>query len=109
MYFENIAIGVFAATLVAGSNVAFAASSDAKRPLGKMTCGDFLKIEDRFQPKVVYYAVAYAKGGKVESAGIDIEGIENIVPAVIDQCKKAPKESFWQKVKAEVKKLENKM
>ncbi len=41
MYFQHIAIGVFAAMLVAGSNVAFAASSDAKKPLGKMTCGDF--------------------------------------------------------------------
>ncbi len=109
MYFQHIAIGVFAATLVAGSNVAFAAWSDAKKPLGKMTCGDFLSIEDRFQPKVVYYAVAYARGGKVESASVDIKGIENIIPVVIDECKKAPKESFWQKVKAEVKKLENKI
>ena len=109
MYFQHIGIAVFAAALVASSNVAFAASSGANKPLGKMTCGDFLTIADRFQPKVVYYAVAYAKGGKVESAGVDIEGIEHIVPAVIDECKKAPKESFWQKVKAEVKKLENKM
>jgi hypothetical protein len=29
-----------------------------------------------------------------------------MVPVLIDGCKKAPKESFWEKVKAEVKKLE---
>jgi acid stress chaperone HdeA len=109
VYFRSLAIGVAAATLVTGSTVAFAASSSAKKPIGKMTCGDFLAIEDHFQPKVVYYAVAYAKGGKVESAGVDVAGIENIVPAVVNGCKNAPKESFWEKVKAEVKKLENKM
>jgi acid stress chaperone HdeA len=109
MYLQRITIGIAAATLVASSTVAFAASSDVKKPLGKMTCGEFLTIEDRFQPKVIYYAVAHAKGGKVESAGVDIEGIENIVPAVTEGCKKAPKESFWEKVKAEVKKLEKKL
>jgi acid stress chaperone HdeA len=109
MHLRSVAIGIVAASLVTGSTVAFAASSAAKKPIGKMTCSDFLAIEDHFQPKVVYYAVAYAKGGKVESAGVDVEGIENIVPAVVDGCKKAPKESFWEKVKAEVKKLEKKM
>jgi len=31
------------------------------------------------------------------------------IPVIIEGCKKAPKESFWQKVKAEVKKLEKKL
>jgi acid stress chaperone HdeA len=109
MYLQRLTIGIATATLLASSTAAFAASSDVRKPLAKMTCGDFLTIEDRFQPKVVYYAVARAKGGKVESAGVDIEGIENIVPAVTEACKKAPKESFWEKIKAEVKKLEKKM
>ena len=32
-----------------------------------------------------------------------------MVPALTEGCKKAPKESFWEKVKAEVKKLEKKL
>ena len=110
MYLQRLAIvGVVTATLVAGSTVAFAQSDGAKKPLGKMTCEDFLGFEETFKPKVVYWAVAYGQGGKPESAGVNVAGIEKMVPVLIDGCKKAPKESFWEKVKAEVKKLEKKL
>ena len=95
MYLQRLAIvGVVAATLAAGgSTVAFAQSD----------------IEDTFKPKVVYWAVAYGQGGKPESAGINVDGTEKMIPVLIEACKKAPKESFWEKVKAEVKKLEKKL
>lgn len=109
MYLQRITIGIVAATLVAGSTVTLAASSDAKKPLGKMTCEDFLGFEENLKPKVVYWAVAYGQGGKPESAGINVEGTEKMIPVLVEACKKAPKESFWQKVKAEVKKLEKKL
>jgi hypothetical protein len=32
-----------------------------------------------------------------------------VIPVLIDECKKAPKESFWQKMKAEFKKLGKKI
>ena len=110
MKLQKIALGVVAATLIAGSTGAMAAqSSAANKPLGKMTCEDFIALDDSFKPKMVYWAVAYGQGGKPESAGINIEGTEKIVAALGEACKKAPKESFWEKVKAEVKKLEKKM
>jgi len=109
MRIQRIVISIATAGLVAGSAIVFAQSSGAKKPLGKMSCEDFLGIEDNFKPKVVYWAVAYGQGGKPESAGINIEGTEKMIPVLIDACKKAPKESFWEKVKAEVKKLEKKM
>jgi acid stress chaperone HdeA len=109
MYLRRIAIGVVASTLVAGSTVTFAQSDGTKKPLGKMTCEDFLGFEESFKPKVVYWAVAYGQGGKPESAGVNVAGIEKMVPVLIEGCKKVPKESFWEKVKAEVKKLEKKL
>ena len=109
MHLQRLVIGVVTATLVAGSTVAFAQSEAGKKPLGKMTCEDFLGFDESFKPKVVYWAVAYGQGGKPESAGVNVAGIEKIIPVLIDTCKKAPKESFWEKVKAEVKKLEKKM
>ena len=62
MYLQRITIGIAAATLVAGSTVAFAASSEVKKALGKMACGEILTIEDRFQPKVIYCAVPTTRG-----------------------------------------------
>jgi hypothetical protein len=74
-----------------------------------MTCEDFIGLEDSFRPKAIYWAVAYGADGKPQSAGVSIEGIEKIAPIVIEGCKKTPKESFWQKVKGEFKKLEQKL
>ena len=109
MYSQRLVIGVVAATLVAGSTVAFGQAAGTKKPLAKMTCEDFIGIEETFKPKVVYWAVAYGQGGKPESAGINVEGTEKMIPVLIEACKKAPKESFWEKVKGEVKKIEKKL
>ncbi len=109
MYLQRIAIGVVAAALVAGPTVALGQSSGTQKPLGKMSCEDFLSFEDSFKPKVVYWAVARSQSGKPESAGVNVAGIEKMIPVITDNCKKAPKESFWEKVKAEVKKLDKKL
>lgn len=98
--------GVVVASLMASANFA---SAQAKKPLGKMTCEDFLAVEDTVKPKVVYWAVAYGKGGKPEAAVLDVEGIDQMTPVLIEECKAKPKESFWKKVKAEVKKIGKKL
>jgi acid stress chaperone HdeA len=109
MHLKSLTIGVVAAVLVAGSSVESAQSDGTKKPLAKMTCADFLGFEESFRPKVVYWAVAHGQGGKPESAGVNVAGTEKIIPVLIEACTKAPKESFWEKVKAEVKKLEKKL
>jgi acid stress chaperone HdeA len=109
MYLQRLAIGVVTAAIVSGSALAVAQSTGAKKPLAKMTCEDFIGFEESFRPKVVYWAVAYGQGGKPESAGVHVAGIEQMIPVLIEGCKKAPKESFWEKVKAEVRKLEKKL
>ena len=81
----------------------------AKKPLAKMTCEDFVGLDESFQPKAVYWAVAYGKGGKPEADEVAVEGVETVVPVVVQECKKAPKESFWEKVKAEWRKVEAKL
>jgi acid stress chaperone HdeA len=74
-----------------------------------MTCEDFVGLDETFQPKAVYWAVAYGKSGRPEAEVVDVAGVERTLPFVVEECKKAPKESFWQKVKAELKKLKQKL
>ena len=109
MALPRVVIGVVTAALLAGTTFAVAQSSGTKKPLGTMTCEDFLGIDDSIKPKMVYWAVAYGKGGKPQSAILDVEATEKVIPVLIDECKKAPKASFWQKMKAEFKKLEKKI
>ena len=40
----------------------------------KLTCEEFLAVEESFKPKMVYWAAGYSKGGKPEAAMIDVEG-----------------------------------
>ena len=109
MYRQRIALVLIAAALLTGSSSAFGESPNSKKPLAKMTCEDFIGLEASFRPKAVYWAIAYGEDGKPQSAGVNVAGIEKIVPVVLEACKKTPKESFWQKVKAEFKKLEQKL
>ncbi|MCX3072183.1 HdeA/HdeB family chaperone [Providencia stuartii] len=41
---------------------------------------------------------------KVEDPTLNISGIETVTPLIVDACKKAPKESFIQKVEEYLKK-----
>jgi acid stress chaperone HdeA len=109
MAWPRVVISVVTAVLLASTTLAVAQASGTKKPLGTMTCEDFLGIEDSIKPKMVYWAVAYGKGGKPERAVLDVEATEQVIPVLIDACQKAPKASFWQKLKAEFKKLEKKM
>ena len=110
----------FALTVVVAAAAASASAADTKKPVAKWTCAEFIGVDDQFKPKVVYWATAYAKGGKPEGSMIDIEGTEKVTPILIDECAKAPQASFWQKLKgawakveadakAEAKKIEKKM
>ena len=102
--------GVFFATSLLVGGLALAADKPAThKPLAKMTCEDFIGLDETFQPKVVYWAAAYAKGDKPEAAVLDVDGIESAVPFIAQECQKAPKASFWEKVKAEIKKIEKKL
>ncbi len=110
MLLQRLAIiGVVTAILATGAVSVFGQASGTTKPLGKMTCEDFMGFDESFRPKVVYWAVARAQDGKPESAGVNVAGIEKMIPVLVDTCKKAPKESFWEKVKTEVKKLDKKM
>jgi LysM repeat protein len=76
-----------------------------KKPVSKMTCEDFLVLDESFQPEAVSMAVAYGTNGKPEAEAIAVEGVETVTPYIVEECKKAPKESFWKKAKAEYKKM----
>ena len=88
-----------AVVLLASATVALAQGAP-KKPLGKLTCEEFLAVEESFKPKVVYWAAAYGKGGKPEAAMLDVEGTEKAIPVIIEKCKAAPKDSFLKTVKS---------
>ena len=90
-----------AVALIATSTLALAQGSAPKKPLGKLTCEEFLAFDDTVKPKVVYWAAAYGKGGKPEAAMLDVEATEKVIPVIIEKCKATPKAPFLKTLKAE--------
>lgn len=71
----------------------------------KITCREFLAIEDRFRPEAVSYAIGYTKAHKPKDAVIDVRGIDRLTPVIIKTCQARPQESLLQRVRAELHRL----
>ena len=109
---KKIAIGITAVVMLTGSALVFAAdaakaetpkTNNVKKPLGKLTCEDFVGVDDVIKPQYVIAAVAYTKGGKAKNAIIEVVDTDTLVPVLVEECQKAPKESFWAKLKSKLK------
>ena len=65
----------------------------------KMTCEDYVALSESEQPELYYFAKGYNRGSKTKE---DVSGevdLEKDTAVVVQECKQAPKESFWAKVK----------
>jgi len=65
----------------------------------KMTCEEFLMLDDMVKPKVVYWAEGFNRKGKPVDAVVDIDATDKLVPVLVTECQKTPKATFWQKIK----------
>jgi acid stress chaperone HdeA len=65
----------------------------------KMTCQEFVALEEVVKPKVVYWAEGFDKDGGVTDAVVDIDATDRLVPVLVKECTEAPKLTLWQKIK----------
>jgi hypothetical protein len=63
----------------------------------RMTCAEFVALDDVAKPKVVYWAEGFNKKGKALDTVVDVDETNRLVPVLITECKESPKLSFWQK------------
>ena len=115
---NHITIGIVATIMLTGSTLVFAADAASKtkpatkaeptekvegikKPLGKVTCEEFIGFEDVIKPQYVIAAAAHTKKShKAKDTVIEIVDTDTMVPILIEECQKAPKESFWEKLKS---------
>ena len=87
----------------ASTEAPVAKTNSINKPLAKVTCEEFLALDEVIQPKYFIAAEAHAKGGKPKNVVIDVVATESLVPVLIEECSKAPKESFLSKLKSKLK------
>ena len=68
----------------------------------KMTCEEFVSLDDAVKPKVVYWTEGFNHKGKPVDAIVDIDSTDKLIPVLVTECQKTPKASFWQKLKKHV-------
>lgn len=74
-----------------------------KVKLGKMTCREFIALDESFRPKIIYWAVGHMKGKQAEM--FDVEGTDRLIPMIVDECTAKPDQSFWKTLKEKAKQV----
>ena len=83
----------------AASPAAAASDAAAKRNPAKMTCKEFVALDDVQKPKVVYWVEGYSKKGKPVDSVVDFDETDKLIPVLVTECKETPKLTLWQKFK----------
>jgi hypothetical protein len=77
----------------------FPGGSKKVKPV-KMTCEEFLSLDESVQPEVSYFLDGYSRKDKTDVAVAGEIDLERDTAVFVEICKPAPKESLWAKVKS---------
>ncbi|MDR7006181.1 acid stress chaperone HdeA [Paraburkholderia strydomiana] len=88
----------------AGLPVAHAASAqEAKIASARMTCAEFTRVDEAYQPAPVYWVAGVDRLGVKETDSMVVDTAHPVAAAVADACRKDPATRFRTKVRAIIK------
>ena len=96
---STITIAVLSGVLLSAGMTSTVLGATPTHKPAKMTCEEYVMLDDVVKPKVVYWAEGFNKKGKAEDAVVDIAATDKLVPILVDECQESPKASFWEKIK----------
>ena len=70
----------------------------------QLTCEEFLSYDEVTRPQIVYWSEGMNRKGKPETAAIDVDRTNSLVPVLVEECRKEPQTSYWAKLKQEFNK-----
>jgi hypothetical protein len=70
-----------------------------KRVKIPMTCEEFLSLSSDVQPEAAYFLAGYDRASKTAVAAAGEIDLERDVAVLVEECKPAPKESLWARIK----------
>ncbi len=95
------------AAALGSSTLATVASAKPQTP-AKMSCEQFVALVEADRPKVLFWAEGFDRKGKANSAIVDVEETDTLVPILVSECQKAPKKPLA-KALHHVRELRNKV
>jgi hypothetical protein len=70
------------------------ASARAGHKPGAMTCGEFVALPDVERSKLVYWVEGFNESGKAVDTAVDVHETDSVIPALVAECTKSPKDSL---------------
>lgn len=81
----------------------FSTTVFASSPPAKMTCKEFVEMEEVSRPKLVYWFDGFDRKGRMKES-VDFVETDRLVPLLIEECTKNPNHLLATKIKT-VKKV----
>ncbi len=94
----SMVLGVLACSSF--STTVIAASSPSK-----MTCEEFIQLDEISRPKLVYWFDGFDRHGKQVIETVNFDRNDRLVPVLVEECTKTPTHLLAKKIKAVQKKL----
>ena len=90
-----VALGV-----VLGGLLAAGTASAASKKVDQVTCEEFLALDPDDQNRIAYWIDGYAQAkGEAAVGTVALDKFGQPIGALVEDCKKTPKETLWQKMK----------
>lgn len=102
----NLIRGAVVVAMCGLSGAAFAQSPAKAVSPGKMTCAEFVALEDVYKPAIVYWATGVDKLGVRETEQLTVDTAHPVAAEVAEACKATPHVKIADKVSQLAKKGE---
>ena len=93
----NITMTVLMGALLTTSLISPVSAAPLKP--AKMTCEDFVVLDDVIKPKVAYWTEGFNKNGQLVDDVFDVDETDKLIPILVTECQKNPKVPLKEKVK----------
>jgi len=96
---QSVIVSATVASALGGLLMTLPAEAGEKKQVDMITCEDFVKMSPAAQERVAYWVDGYQHGGKSAIEVIEFDKFGQPVGEIVEDCKKSPKETLWQKLK----------
>ena len=98
---QSIIVSAALASALGSLLVALPVQGGEKKPADQITCEDFLKMAPASQERIAYWVNGYQHGqGNPAIEVIEFDKFGQPIGQIVEDCKAAPKETLWQKIKS---------
>jgi hypothetical protein len=93
----NLTMAVLTGAVLTTSLIS-AVSAAPLKP-AKLTCEDFVMLDDVIKPKVAYWTEGFNQHGKLVDDVLDVDETDKLIPILVTECQKTPKTALKEKLK----------